>query len=81
MNENFILHVVQCVSDYFAPHVSKMQQILSSESPNKHVGMNLPPEGRGPSSHGIDSRLLRKLFSDIFTMYIYGVHSNLRNGV
>ena len=68
MNENFILHVVQCVSDYFAPHVSKMQQILSSESPNKHVGMNLAPGGREPLGHGIDSRLLRKLFSDIFTM-------------
>ena len=68
MNENFILHVVQCVSDYFAPHVAKMQQILS-ESPNKYVGMNLPPEGREPSGHGIDSRLLRKLFSDIFTIW------------
>ena len=39
MNENFILHVVQCVSDYFAPHVAKMQQILS-ESPNKYIDIN-----------------------------------------
>ena len=67
MNENFILHVVQCVSDYFAPHVAKMQQILS-ESPHKHICMKLPPEGRQPLGHGIDSLLLQKLFSDIFTM-------------
>jgi hypothetical protein len=36
-DENFILHVVQCVSDYFAPHAANMQQILSSEGPNKYV--------------------------------------------
>ena len=59
-DENFILHVVQCVSDYFAPHVAKMQQILS-ESPNKHESMNFPLEGREPSGHGIDSRHLRNL--------------------
>ena len=83
MNENFILHEVQCVSDYFAPHVANRcnKSYLLKALINMYLGMNLPPEGRGASSHGIDSRLLRKLFSDIFTMYIYGVHSNLRNGV
>ena len=45
MNENFILHVVQYVSDYFAPHVAKMQQILS-ESPYEYVGMNFAAGGK-----------------------------------
>ena len=60
-------------------YAAKMQQILS-ESLNKYIGINLPPEGKEPLSHGIDSRLLQKLFSDIYSL-LNGVHSNLRNGV
>ena len=51
MNENFILHVVQCVSDYFAPHVAKMQQILY-ESPNKHIGMKYELTAAGKRAIG-----------------------------